>query len=132
MVFLTQNYILAGSKMKPWNKAVTKGFLMFKLYCVFFYNNPWLDLFYFSVGLMAQTASVYLTVLVTVERFIVVCHPLKARSLCTTTRTRLGVLIVMSFSVLYNFSRFFEYTYHTSEIIEEVRNVHFDSCMQFM
>ncbi len=35
---------------------------------------------------MAQTASVYLTVLVTVERFIVVCHPLKARSLCTTTR----------------------------------------------
>ena len=40
MVFLTQNYILAGSKMKPWNKAVTKGFLMFKLYCVFFLQQP--------------------------------------------------------------------------------------------
>ena len=69
---------------------------------------------------MAQTASVYLTVLVTIERFIVVCHPLKARSLCTTKRTRLGVLLVMSFSVLYNMSRFFEYTYHTEEITEEV------------
>jgi hypothetical protein len=59
-------------------------------------------------------------VLVTIERFVVVCHPLKARSLCTTTRTRLGVVFVFSFSVLYNFSRFFEYTYHTSEIIDEV------------
>ena len=70
---------------------------------------------------MAQTASVYLTVLVTVERFVVVCHPLKARSLCTTTRTRLGVLLVMFFSILYNMSRFFEYTYHTAEVSEEVR-----------
>ena len=48
------------------------------------YTTPYI----YPLGLTAQTASVYLTVSITVERYIVVCHPLKARSLCTPTRTR--------------------------------------------
>ncbi len=35
---------------------------------------------------MAQTGSVYLTVCVTLERFVAVCRPLQAKSLCTYGR----------------------------------------------
>jgi hypothetical protein len=35
---------------------------------------------------MAQTGSVYLTVCVTVERFVAVCRPLQAKSICTYGR----------------------------------------------
>ncbi len=36
--------------------------------------------------MMAQTGSVYLTVCVTLERFVAVCRPLQAKSLCTYGR----------------------------------------------
>jgi hypothetical protein len=36
--------------------------------------------------MMAQTGSVYLTVCVTVERFVAVCRPLQAKSICTYGR----------------------------------------------
>ncbi len=66
---------------------------------------PWV----YSVGLAAQTASVYLTVTVTIERYLAVCLPFKARSLCTRGRARKSVIFVIVFSVLYNLTRFFEY-----------------------
>ena len=49
---------------------------------VFPYTTPYV----YPIGLIAQTASVYLTVLVTVERYIAVCHPLKAKLVCTEFR----------------------------------------------
>ncbi len=49
---------------------------------VFPYTTPYV----YPIGLIAQTASVYLTVLVTVERYIAVCHPLKAKLMCTEFR----------------------------------------------
>ncbi|CAL4196899.1 unnamed protein product, partial [Meganyctiphanes norvegica] len=38
----------------------------------------------YPMGMIAQTGSVYCTVLVTLERFIAVCMPLRARSLITS------------------------------------------------
>lgn len=62
----------------------------------------------FPIGMISQTVSVYLTLIVTLERFVAVCHPLQARSLCTCGRARLYVIIVIIFSVLYNITRFWE------------------------
>ena len=62
----------------------------------------------YSVAMIAQTASVYLTLAVTLERFVAVCLPFRARSLCTYGRARYGVISVALFAVIYNLPRFFE------------------------
>ncbi|XP_065201040.1 FMRFamide receptor isoform X2 [Planococcus citri] len=62
----------------------------------------------FPIGMISQTVSVYLTLIVTLERFVAVCHPLQARSLCTCGRARLYVIVVIIFSVCYNITRFWE------------------------
>ncbi len=62
----------------------------------------------YPVAMISQTISVYLTVLVTVERFVAVCHPLRARSFCTYGRARLFVCIVVLFAIVYNITRFWE------------------------
>lgn len=56
----------------------------------------------------AQTASVYLTLTVTLERYVAVCHPLRARALCTYGRARIYVVVIIIFSICYNIPRFFE------------------------
>ncbi|XP_069988013.1 FMRFamide receptor [Penaeus vannamei] len=71
--------------------------------------------FVYPLGLIAQTGSVYLTVTVTVERYVAVCRPLRARSLCTYGRAKMYVLCVVLFSVLYNLPRFWEVTYKVCE-----------------
>ena len=37
----------------------------------------------YTMALVFQTASVYLTVVITIERFVAVCYPFKAREFCT-------------------------------------------------
>lgn len=58
--------------------------------------------------MISQTVSVYLTLTVTLERFVAVCHPLRARSLCTYGRARAYVVATIAFAVLYNVTRFME------------------------
>jgi hypothetical protein len=85
------------------------------------YLLPWI----YSVGLAAQTASVYLTVAVTIERYLAVCFPFMARSLCTRGRARKAVLFVILFSVAYNATRFFEYrSIHVSTPLNKVIKVY--------
>ena len=45
---------------------------------------------------------------VTVERYLVVCYPLRARSLCTWTRARHYAAAVIVFAILYNLPRWLE------------------------
>ncbi|GIY77573.1 FMRFamide receptor [Caerostris extrusa] len=62
----------------------------------------------YPVGLIAQTGSVWTTVAVTVERYIAVCHPLKAKSLCTYRRARSFNLFITLMAIFYNIPRFWE------------------------
>ena len=43
-----------------------------------------------------------------ISRFIVVCKPLEARSICTIKRTRLVIIFVCLFGLTFNLTRFFE------------------------
>ena len=96
----------------------------------------------YPIGLSAQTASVYITMMVTVERYlkwgnvngikwtiflihfmnvslstnqqfifryIAVCFPLRSRWIFTLKRTRIGIVFVCIFAILYNVTRFLEY-----------------------
>ncbi|XP_069689497.1 FMRFamide receptor [Periplaneta americana] len=78
------------------------------LFVYYFKVYPHLVLVVYPLALIAQTVSVYLTLTVTLERFVAVCHPLQARSLCTYGRARLYVILIILFSTLYNLPRFWE------------------------
>ena len=58
---------------------------------------------------MAHTGTIYMTMLVTVERAMVVMKPLKAKYICTRRRAVLVSLGVLVWSVVYNIPRCLEY-----------------------
>lgn len=79
-----------------------------QLFVYYFYVFPHISPYFFPVAMCAQTASIYLTFTVTLERFVAVCHPLRARALCTYGRAKLYVIGCWVFSVLYNLPHFWE------------------------
>lgn len=70
---------------------------------------PYVVVYLYPVGLVAQTTTLWLTVSFTVERYIAVCHPLQAASMCTIPRARIVIIVISIVSVLYNIPRWFEY-----------------------
>lgn len=77
---------------------------------------PWLKLvlpyagkYLFPTAIIAETGTVYLTVLVTVNRYLAVCRPYAAPGRRSVEAARLHVLAVAVFSIVYNLPRFFEF-----------------------
>ena len=77
---------------------IVTSILMFGLPAVHTYNTDWFHFYFYDIfpyitplvvypiGMIAQTGSVGCTILVTIERYVAVCLPLKARfhrRLCT-------------------------------------------------
>ncbi len=58
---------------------------------------------------MAAAASVWITVLLAVNRYIAVCKPLRARQLCTQKKTYIQISFVIFLSIVANIPRFFQY-----------------------
>ena len=57
----------------------------------------------------AQTMTVWMTLLVTVDRYVAVCQPWRVADYAThQRRTRLGVCLVLLTAVVYNLPRYFE------------------------
>jgi len=52
-------------------------------------------------------ASVWLTVMLAVERYIAICHPLRAMSICTVTRARIIILLIYLFAAILHIPHFF-------------------------
>ena len=57
------------------NSTTTEGFFEFYTWHLFPYVTP----FVYPIGLITQSSSVYLTLCVTIERYVAVCSPLRAR-----------------------------------------------------
>lgn len=70
---------------------------------------PYMGSYVFAFALITETGSIYLTVLVTVNRYISVCRPYEASDLCSIYHARRHVVIVTAFSIIFNLPRFFEY-----------------------
>jgi 7 transmembrane receptor (rhodopsin family) len=111
------NFILMALASSDFVLIVT-SILLFALTTVYPYTGFLID-YHFKVGpvlakvafplaTIAQTISVYMTFLISLERYIAVCHPLRARSFCTHERTKLSILVIVLLSVAYNLPKFFE------------------------
>lgn len=61
------------------------------------------------VLMTSQMLTVWLAVLVSGERFIAICYPLKSASFCTLARARRYVIILTAISIVYCIPRYFEY-----------------------
>ncbi|ESN98270.1 hypothetical protein HELRODRAFT_177152 [Helobdella robusta] len=85
--------------------VIFTGYFQDYLYCgykfivhaVFF---PWAS--------VSQTATVWLTVLVGINRYIAVCKPYQTAKLCTVRQAKIQLSGVLAFSLLYNIPKFFE------------------------
>ncbi|XP_026469632.1 FMRFamide receptor-like [Ctenocephalides felis] len=79
-----------------------------KLFYYYYSIYPRISPYVYPVAMIAQTASVYITMTVTLERWVAVCHPLRARALCTHGRARWHLCAIALFCILYNIPRFWE------------------------
>ena len=70
---------------------------------------PYIFVYEFPLCFIAQTANVWVTVLITVNRFINVCVPLRAAQWCTIAKVKIQVTVVLLLSILYNIPKFAEY-----------------------
>jgi len=53
-----------------------------------------------------QTGSIFITLAVTVERYIAVCYPLQFREICTIRKTYISCAIVSIWSIIFGFIAF--------------------------
>ena len=73
------------------------------------YVVPW--------AFVAQTSTIWVTVLVGVNRYIAVCKPYQAPRLCNVTQARKQLAVVLLFCVLYNVPKFWE-----AKMVEKTHN----------
>jgi len=66
----------------------------------------------FPTAYVLRLINTWLTVLLTVDRYVAVCRPLHAHRLCTMKRTCLQIVSVIIFSFAFCLPRYFEYFYN--------------------
>ncbi len=70
--------------------------------------EPYVLVYILPCAFTLQTATVWVTVLVAVNRYIAVCKPYQASRLCTVAQAKKQMGIVILFTILYNIPRFAE------------------------
>ncbi|XP_064646739.1 FMRFamide receptor-like [Lineus longissimus] len=70
--------------------------------------HQYMDRYLFFTSMALKTAAIYMIVLVTAERYIAVCLPLRAKSLCTVMNARIAVFILCLVCFLYNIPTVFQ------------------------
>ncbi|CAI2325225.1 unnamed protein product [Caenorhabditis sp. 36 PRJEB53466] len=63
----------------------------------------------YPLCMMAKTCSLYIMVLITIERWIAVCRPLEVQIWCRYTTSSYSIAAIIVFAVVLNFARFFEF-----------------------
>ena len=69
--------------------------------------SPYLFKYVQPIGYMTKTCAIWMTVLLAINRYIVIKKPLQAQRICTIGKARLQILVVVICSILCNIPRFF-------------------------
>lgn len=111
------NFILIALAFSD-SLLIVTSILLFGLKSFYPYNGHLMDYYYIALpmitdivypaAVIAQTISIYMTFLISLERYIAVCFPLKARSSYTQVHTKNCIFLVVLLSVIYNVPKFFE------------------------
>ena len=64
-----------------------------------------------AIRKFAYTSSIYTIVALALERYLSICHPEKAKHLCSTSKAKLLIAIITLFSFLYTIPIFCEHTW---------------------
>ena len=70
--------------------------------------HPYVLVYLLPLALTAQTATIWVTVLVAVTRYIAICLPFRASRWCTVSKAKKQLAFVLLFAVLFNIPRFIE------------------------
>ena len=78
---------------------------------------PYLLAYLMPLALTVQTATIWVTVLVAVTRYIAICLPLRASRWCTVSKAKKQLAFVLLFAVLFNIPNYIEYrvVYYTND-----------------
>ena len=71
--------------------------------------GPYVMTYILPVYAVVNVANVWTTVLVGLNRYIVVCHPFQAVRFCTTSKAKKQVICVILCSIVYGLPKFFDY-----------------------
>jgi len=77
---------------------------------------PYVEVYAWPMASVAQTATVWLVVVVTADRYVAICRPLHASHYSTVSRVRRAVAAVWVFAAAYNLPRFFERVVHVDDV----------------
>ena len=69
----------------------------------------------YMVGQITYTNSIFLLVLVSMDRYFMLCHQQKARKFCTTKLIKMYIGCIYVFSFISNIPRIFEHHWDTSQ-----------------
>lgn len=94
------------------------------MYTFYYHIYPRYMPYLFPVWMMSLMTSVYLTLAVTIERYIATHYPLRVRTICTYRRARWTFLSVIIFSIAYNIPRFWEIE-SVQWVIEETNSTYY-------
>lgn len=72
--------------------------------------------------MIAQSASVWCMLIITLERYVAVIYPLKARFICTIKNARIASTIVITIAISYNVCRFWEYSLNNNTLCYVLKN----------
>lgn len=70
-----------------------------------------------------QVISIWLTLAFTVDRYIMICHPFKAKRLCRISRARRVIAFLYLAGFAFNFPKFFEYKTEDISIYHPLQGV---------
>ena len=77
---------------------------------------PYLVVYLFPSAFLAKTATIWVVVLIAVNRYIIVCLPLRASEWCTLSKVKIQLALVLVAAVLYNIPKCVKHhvVHHTS------------------
>ncbi|ESO91158.1 hypothetical protein LOTGIDRAFT_153588 [Lottia gigantea] len=76
---------------------------LYQTYYAFLF--PWVH----PITITFQVTSIWLTLAFTIDRYIMICHPFKAESMCNRGRAKRVVMCIYLGGIIFNIPRFFEY-----------------------